>query len=89
MDTALEALISAGPLGAIIVVLFVAYWRQGKALGEALKEAQEARVQDAQKVTKDLLELNEKWLVAINALTSAVDQLRVAVSSSSRRDRGS
>lgn len=80
MDPVTETLVSAGPLGAIIVVLGVAYWRQGKALSEALKEAQEARVQDAQKVTKTLLELNERWLVAINALTAAVNELRAATS---------
>ena len=75
VDPVTETLISAGPLGAIIIALGVAYWRQGL----ALKAAQEARVQDAQTVTTTLLELNEKWLVAINALTGAVTDLKGVV----------
>lgn len=86
MDPVVETLVSAGPLGAIIAVLGVAYWRQGKALAEALAQAQEARVEDAKKVTADLLQLNEKWLVAINALTSAVNELRAAIAA--RREGG-
>ncbi len=82
METVTETLVSAGPLGAIIVVLGVAYFRQGKALSDALKEAQQSRVDDAKKVTSDLLQLNEKWLVAINALSTAVNDLRAQ----SRRD---
>lgn len=81
MDPVTETLISAGPLGAIVTVLGVAYWRQGKALSEALKATQEARVDDAKKVTTTLLELNEKNLVAIGSLTSAVNELRAAVAS--------
>jgi len=82
MEAATGTLISAGPLGAIIVILFIAYWRQSKALAEA----QQARVADAQKVTTDLLELNEKWLVTLNSLTAAVHELRIAVSARSRRE---
>ena len=71
MESATETLIAAGPLGAIIVVLGVAYWRQGL----ALKTAQEARVEDAKLVTKTLLDLNDKWNTSVNALTTAVDRL--------------
>lgn len=66
-----ETLLAAGPLGAIILALGVAYWRQGL----ALKEAQEARVEDAKMVTQTLLELTGQWNTAINALTAAVDRL--------------
>ena len=69
--SAVETLVAAGPLGAIIVVLSVAYWRQGL----ALKTTQEARVEDAKLVTKTLLELNDKWNTTVNTLTTAVDRL--------------
>lgn len=71
MDAVGETLLAAGPLGAIILALGVAYWRQGL----ALKEAQEARVEDAKMVTQTLLELTGQWNTAINALTAAVDRL--------------
>lgn len=71
MEGAAETLVAAGPLGAIIVALGVAYWRQTI----ALKAAQEARVEDAKLVTKTLLELNDKWNTTVNALTTAVDRL--------------
>jgi len=81
VDPVTETLISAGPLGAIIIALGVAYWR----LGLSLKAAQEARVADANKVTEKLLELNEKWLVAINGLATAVNELK-AVAAARRGD---
>ena len=71
MENAAETLIAAGPLGAIIAALGVAYWRQGM----ALKDAQEARVADAKLVTRTLLELNDKWNATVNNLTAAVDRL--------------
>ena len=71
MEGAAETLIAAGPLGAIILALGVAYYKQGV----ALKLAQEARVDDAKKVTSTLLELNDKWNGSVNALTTAVDRL--------------
>ena len=66
-------LIQAGPLGAVILALGVAYYKQS---GE-LRRAQEARVEDAKKVTKTLLELNDKWNTTVSALTAAVKELRV------------
>lgn len=71
MESAAETLIAAGPLGAALFFLGVAYWRQGL----TLKAAQEARVEDAKLVTKTLLELNDKWHTSVNALTAAVDRL--------------
>lgn len=71
MESIVETLVAAGPFGAIIVTLGVAYWRQG----QTLKAAQEARVTDAQTVTKTLLALNDKWNTSVNALAQAVDRL--------------
>lgn len=59
---------SSGVLGAILVVLGYAYWKQG----EALAAAQAARVADAQRVASTLLEMQAEWLGAINELTEAV-----------------
>ena len=71
MDAAAETLISAGPLGAVIIALGVAYWRQAL----TLKATQDARVDDAKKVSNTLIDLNDKWNTTIGALSSAVHQL--------------
>lgn len=64
-------LTGAGPLGAIIVLggLYVAK------LHKQLKEVQDSRVSDAQRVVDRVLELNDKTNEAIGGLTSAVDRL--------------
>ena len=64
MPDAVAALISAGPLGAIIVTLAIAYWRKD----QQHKQVQEARVEDAKKVVGTLLELNNKWHAVVNDL---------------------
>ena len=69
---AISALLSAGPLGAVIVALGVALFK----LNGQLKEAQDARVEDAKKVTKTLLELNDKWNATVTELATAVRELR-------------
>jgi prefoldin subunit 5 len=71
MDTLTETLISAGPLGAIVVALGFGYWQQQRRF--------EARVRDAQAVTEQLLEFNERWMTAIAELTQAVSELRVVL----------
>jgi hypothetical protein len=86
MDTLTETLISAGPLGAIVVALGFGYWQQQRrfeatltSAQEARVAAQEARVRDAQAVTEQLLEFNERWMTAIAELTQAVSELRVVL----------
>jgi len=86
MDTLTETLISAGPLGAIIVALGAGYWQQQRrfettltSAQEARVAAQEARVRDAQAVTEQLLEFNERWMGAIGELTQAVSELRAVL----------
>lgn len=69
------ALLSAGPLGAIIVALGFAYMRQAK----VLKETQESRVADAKKVADTLLAINDRWHATIGQLTTAVNELRASV----------
>lgn len=78
---AIDSLLSAGPLGAIIVALGVAYWRQAR----TLKDTQDARVTDAQKVASTLLEQNQKWNDTIGGLTAAVRELKTAYEATTRR----
>lgn len=77
----LSTLLSAGPLGAIIVLLCYALWRQ---TGE-LRASQEARVADAKKVTDTLLMLNDKWNTTVVELTDAVKELKTVVQTVSNR----
>jgi hypothetical protein len=70
-----STLIQAGPLGAIILALGVAYWRQGN----ELRSTQDKRVEDAQKVADTLLDLNDKWNATVMTLTAAVNDLKTAV----------
>lgn len=83
METAelIGTLLSAGPLGAVIVAMGIALWRQ---TGE-LRVSQEARVQDAQKVADMLLNLNDKWNASITELTTVIKELK-AVVQNVRRD---
>lgn len=78
MDEAVSAIATSGSpvLGAILVVLGYAYWKQA----QALASVQEARVQDAQKVASTLLEMQDKWQTSLNDLTQAVERLSAAPS---------
>lgn len=78
MNSVVESLVSAGPLGAIVIALGVAYWRQTKSFQEDLKAVHDARVAEAQAVTETLLELTDKWHVAINELSLAVREMKVS-----------
>lgn len=71
MDEAVRQIASSGLLGAILVVLGVAYWKQS----QALAAVQEARVADAQKVAQTLLSLQDRWQQAISELTKAVEKM--------------
>jgi hypothetical protein len=70
-----SSLIQAGPLGAIILALGIAYWRQGT----ELRATQDKRVEDAKKVADTLLDLNDKWNATVVSLTAAVNELKTAV----------
>jgi len=76
MEGVTDVLVSAGPLGAVIVALGFAFWRQGL----TLRATQEARVDDAKKVAATLLELNDKWNTTVGSLTQAVNELRASIS---------
>ncbi|MCP4204265.1 MAG: hypothetical protein GY769_20300 [bacterium] len=67
-----NTLLSAGPLGAVIVALGIALVVQNR----QLSKAQDARVADAKKVTAMLLELNDKWNTTVSDLAAAVKELR-------------
>lgn len=73
IDDATNILLNSGSpvLGAILVVLGYAYWKQS----QALAAVQEARVQDAQRVASTLLEMQDKWQSALSELTQAVERL--------------
>lgn len=71
MEEAARQIASSGILGAILVVLSWAYYKQG----QALEAVHSARVADAQKVAQTLLDLAERWNAALNDLTNAVDRL--------------
>lgn len=62
-------------LGAVVLVLGYAYWKQA----QALATVQEARVQDAQRVATTLLEMQDKWQASLNDLTQAVERLSAAL----------
>jgi hypothetical protein len=64
-------LTGAGPLGAILVACGL-YLRH---LHRMLKEVQDARVADAQRVVDRVLDLNDRTNEAIGGLTAAVDRL--------------
>ncbi len=77
MDEAVNAIATSGSpvLGAIVIVLGWAYWKQS----QALASVQDARVADAQKVATTLLEMQDRWQTSLNDLTQAVERLSAAL----------
>jgi len=71
VDEAIRQIASSGLLGAIVIVLGVAYWKQS----QALAAVQEARVADAQKVAQTLLSIQDRWQQAVADLTKAVEKM--------------
>ena len=73
MESAIETIASSGSpvLGAILVVLGFAYWKQGQELGRV----QQARVDDANKVTQTMLALQDRWQATVGELSDAVQRL--------------
>lgn len=74
MEEAVGQLAGSGVLGAILVVLGWAYYRQG----QELAKVQEARVGDAKRVVETLLTLQDRWQGTVNDLTDAVHSLPAA-----------
>jgi len=77
MDEAVNVIAQSGSpvLGAIVIVLGWAYWKQS----QALSAVQDARVADAQKVASTLLEMQDKWQASLADLTQAVERLSAAL----------
>jgi len=71
VEDAIANIASSGVLGALLVIVLLAYGRKDK----EYKDVQEARVTDARKVTTTILEMQEKWQTTINMLERAVDKL--------------
>ena len=68
---ALTGIAGSGVIGAILVIVLVAYSKKDR----AYQAVQEARVQDARKVISTVLEMQEKWQATLVALERAVDRL--------------
>jgi hypothetical protein len=74
-----DALINAGILGPILVAVGWYVLRLQRQLTDAhakTAEAQEKRVEDAQRVATQLLELNDRWSETVAAQSAAFDEQR-------------
>lgn len=71
MDEAARQIAGHGILGAMLVVLSWAYYKQG----QAFALVQEARVADAKKVAETLLALQDRWQDTVSELTEAVQKI--------------
>ena len=71
----LSMILQAGPLGAVIAAMALFIAKSQK----QLKEVQEARVADAQKVIGTMLALNDRWSETISELTNAVNELKIVL----------
>lgn len=77
-----ELLRNAGILGPIVI--FFGWYillkdRQIKDLQNQLKEANEARVKDAQGQVAELMGLNDKWVSALNANTGVLQEIKTVI----------
>lgn len=77
-----ELLRNAGILGPIVI--FFGWYillkdRQIKELQGQLKEANEARVKDAQGQVAELMGLNDKWVSALNANTVVLQEIKTLI----------
>lgn len=81
-DAVHELLRNAGILGPIVI--FFGWYillkdRQIKDLQNQLKEANEARVKDAQGQVAELMGLNDKWVAALNANTVVLQEIKTLI----------
>jgi endo-beta-N-acetylglucosaminidase D len=83
MEAAVQELLrNAGILGPIVI--FFGWYillkdRQIKDLQNQLKEANEARVKDAQGQVAELMGLNDKWVAALNANTVVLSEIKTLI----------
>jgi hypothetical protein len=77
MTDAVQELLRTGGILAPIVILFGWYIlnkdRELKEVRKELSESQEARTADAKAITAELINLNDKWMAAINANTQVMN----------------
>lgn len=71
-DAVITALVNAGILGPVLVAVG---WYTLRLQGQ-LKESQEKRVEDAQRVVSQLLDLNDRWNASFNQAAASTDELR-------------
>lgn len=71
-EPVITALINAGILGPILIAVG---WYTLR-LQSQLRDSQEKRVDDAQKVVAKLLDLNDRWNASFNQATSSQEELR-------------
>lgn len=80
MEPAVTKLLeTAGLLGPILVLFgwyILSKDREIRELRIQLSEAQEARTKDAKAVVTELMELNDKWVAALNGNTSVLQETR-------------
>lgn len=83
MDEAVSRFLeTAGILGPIVIFLGWYIWakdKQIKALSKQLTDIQEARINDAKGVNAGLMELNDKWMEALQANTMALNEMRTVL----------
>lgn len=83
MEAAIQELLrNAGILGPIVI--FFGWYillkdRQIKSLQAELKEANLARVKDAQGQVAELMALNDKWVSALNANTGVLTEIKTLI----------
>ncbi len=75
MEAVAAALLQHGVLGAALVAVGYAYWRQ---IGD-IRDLQNARVDDARKTIGTLLDLVDKQHEAVGELTEAVKRLEMSM----------
>lgn len=78
MEHALEIIANAGLPGAFLIVMGWVCWQQYKQieqLNKTLVDAQQSRVNDAQKVAENALEREEKWQTTLTNLTMAIERM--------------
>jgi len=83
MDEAAQKFLeTAGILGPIVIFLGWYIWSKDKhikAVTKTLTEIQENRIKDAKGVNAGLMELNDKWMDALNANTTALNEMRTVL----------
>jgi len=74
-SSAIGEIASQGILGAICVILLVATWR----IYMHLQEVQKSRVEDAQKMTETMVEIQREHTSTISTMTAVIASLKESV----------